>query len=99
VDRRQAFGVLLGGLAAAVLPAAEPEPLRAVHRWQGGQWVRVRMYELRTGDVFWLEEVGVCRAYHAPRRNPETGQWGVDVDTEIDPSTNEWVPCQGKRRG
>lgn len=93
--RRGFLGTAIGIIAGLVCGGPEaPRPLRAVHRWDGGGWVRCRMFDLRQGDVFWLEDVGVFRAAVDPTRQPD-GVWGVDADYEIDPATNRWVPSRG----
>ena len=66
--------------------------LRAVHRFDyaADKWVRCRMYELKAGDVFWLEEVGVLLAHGNPEMTD--GVWSVNAVMQIDPATNQWQP-------
>jgi hypothetical protein len=93
VNRRQAFAAAGAALLAVALPVAQAPPLRAVYRYSYAtdSWARVRMYELRAGDVFQLDEVGTFIAHAAPFK--KDGMWSIDACQEIDPATNQWVPC------
>jgi hypothetical protein len=95
VTRREMF-LAAGAAALAVMApatAAEPIELNPVYRYSYAtdSWTRVRLYELKPGDVFRLGEVGTFRASSEPKFIESKGQWGIDADAGIDPATNEWV--------
>lgn len=94
---RRAFFSVIGGLGAGIVCfGAEPgQSIRVVRRYSYAtdSWTACRMYELRAGDVFKLEEVGTFIAHEDPKKGPD-GRWGINASFEIDPATNQWVPCK-----
>jgi hypothetical protein len=92
---RRAFLSAVGALALAPLvklSAKEPEkfpvncegsgkPLRRIERWDGtqGEWVRVRMRELKVGNCI--------------RTNDWPDKWRVVEEAAYDPSVKEYA-CQ-----
>lgn len=96
MNRRALFGAAAATVLGVVpLAVAEEQPqLRAVYRYNyaTGSWARVRMYELRKGDVFRLDDDPSARAYSDPEKMPN-GRWSIQADFFIDPTTNSWVPA------
>jgi len=73
-------------VAAAALPTPAPAvPLRPVFRRVGDEWRRVRMFELRPGDLFRLGDpaeepdlaMQVNRVVGSPTRD-KNGVWRID---------------------
>jgi len=98
MTRREALSACVGAAAVAAtgaVGATEPA-LNRVWRYDytADSWTRCRMYELRKGDVFRIEDLGVFRANGEPYKAEAVGgsPWGINADIVIDPQTNQWVP-------
>lgn len=100
VNRRNVLQGLLafafGLLAPWRAKAAEPDNLRRIYRWSRHHgWERVRMIQLRKGDLFIYEigegqpEKGItlswlyCRASVDPTRLPPPNHAHIDADTNL----------------
>jgi hypothetical protein len=92
MDRRDFFATAAATAVAAVFPVPEAPKLRTVRRYcyATDTWTKVRMYELRNGDVFEIVDFGIFRACTEPEKLP-TGRWHIMSDAEIDPATNQWT--------
>lgn len=98
MNRRHALLASVSLGLGAVLPCRpNPEPgveLRACARFDypNDRWEPCRMFDLKEGDCFRLEEVGTFIAAANPILRPENkGVWSITASYTLDEKTNEWV--------
>lgn len=79
MKRREFFGVAAAAVSGLVLPipqmpAAEATNLRVIYKWNNREWVRVRMAELRLGDLCVIQDLKeLWRVVRNPRSVPGIG--------------------------
>jgi hypothetical protein len=72
------LGLLVSGLARPAAPVQPPRHFHTIYRLENGRRVRVRMRQLRKGDVFVLEgEDGAYEAVVDAYFVPEKADWGI----------------------